>query len=164
MIKDANLKFFKGLNPSNSKNFWTVAKYLTKQTSSIPILKDCHEQAIHDDAAKATLLNDFFSGCFNDAQPPLSIPELLLYGQPLERVTEYEYLGVILSANLSWSPHIEKLVTTTRRMIGMLYRQFYQWSDPEALIRLYISLIRPHLEYAAPVWSPEHMHDGHQQT
>ena len=41
----------------------------------------------------------------------------------------------------------------------MLYRQFYQWSDPEALIRLYISLIRPHLEYAAPVWSPEHMKD-----
>ena len=87
------------------------------------------------------------------------IPELLLYGQPLERVSEYKYLGVILSANLSWTPHIEKVVTKIRRMIGMLYRQFYQWSDPEALIRLYISLIRPHLEYAAPVWSPEHMKD-----
>ena len=36
----------------------------------------------------------------------------------------------------------------------MLYRQFYRWSDTDALYNLYISLIRPHLEYAAPVWSP----------
>ena len=82
MIKDAKLKFFKGLNPSNPKNFWKVAKYLTKQTSSIPILKDCHGQAIHNDAAKATLLNDFFSGCFNDAQPPLSMSDYSNLHQP----------------------------------------------------------------------------------
>ena len=33
--------------------------------------------------------------------------------------------------------------------------QFYQWSDPEALIKIHLSVIRPHLEYAAPVWSPD---------
>ena len=41
----------------------------------------------------------------------------------------------------------------------MLYRQLYQWSDPEALLKIYLSVIRPHLEYAAPVWSPDVIKD-----
>ena len=51
--------------------------------------------------------------------------------------------------NEPWS----KLVRTK----GKTYRhvQFYQWSDPEALIKIHLSVIRPHLEYAAPVWSPD---------
>ena len=83
------------------------------------------------------------------------VPELKLYGQALERVFEYKYLGVTLSYNLSWSPHVEKIVAKTRRLTGMLYRQLYQWSDPETLLKIYLSVIRPHLEYAAPVWSPD---------
>ena len=85
---------------------------------------------------------------------------LHLYGQPLERVFEYKYLGVVLSANLSWTPHIDKIVAKTRKIIGMLYyRQFYQWSDPEVLTKLYTTIVRPHLEYAVPVWSPELVKD-----
>ena len=87
------------------------------------------------------------------------VPELKLYGQALERVFEYNYLGVTLSFNLSWSPHIEKIVAKTRRLTGMLYRQLYQWSDPEALLKIYLSVIRPHLVYAAPVWSPDLIKD-----
>ena len=41
----------------------------------------------------------------------------------------------------------------------MLYRQFYQWSDPKVPIKLYTTMVRPHLEYAAPVWSPELIKD-----
>ena len=38
----------------------------------------------------------------------------------------------------------------------MLYRQFYQWTEPEVFtVYNIMSLIRPHLEYAAPVWSLE---------
>ena len=87
------------------------------------------------------------------------MPMLHLYGQPLERVFEYKYLGVVLSANLSWTPHIDKTVAKTRKIIGMLYRQFYRWSDPEVLTKLYTTIVRPHLEYAAPVWSPELIKD-----
>ena len=36
----------------------------------------------------------------------------------------------------------------------MLYRQFYRWSSPTALSSLYVSLVRPHLEHAAPAWNP----------
>ena len=40
------------------------------------------------------------------------------------------------------------------RLIGVLYRKFYLYSEPHTLLRLYQSLIRPHLEYACSVWDP----------
>ena len=36
----------------------------------------------------------------------------------------------------------------------MLYRQFYQDADTTTLKQLYVSNIRPHLEYACQVWDP----------
>ena len=89
----------------------------------------------------------------------IPVPELKLYGQALERVFEYKYLRVTLSYNLSWSPHVEKIVAKTQRLTGMLYRQLYQWSYPETLLKIYLSVIRPHLEYATPVWSPNLIKD-----
>ena len=38
-------------------------------------------------------------------------------------------------------------------MIGLIYRQYYQYSNTDTLKQLYISSVRPHLEYAA-VWDP----------
>ena len=46
-------------------------KYLNNQKSSIPILKDTHGQTISNDDEKATLLNDFFTQCFNSSVPSL---------------------------------------------------------------------------------------------
>ena len=88
-----------------------------------------------------------------------SIPELYLYGKALERVHEYKYLGVLLTSNLSWTAHIDRTVAKARKLTGLLYRQFSKWSTPEALLKIYLSTIRPHLEYAAPIWSPEHTKD-----
>ena len=36
----------------------------------------------------------------------------------------------------------------------MLYRQFYNNSSPETLKQLYLSLVRPHLEYSCQLWDP----------
>ena len=51
------------------------------------------------------------------------------------------------------------MLAKTWKLVGMLYRQFYQWADPDVLTKIYISVIRPHLEYTAPVWSPELIKD-----
>ena len=60
----------------------------------------------------------------------------------------------MLSDNLSWSPHIHAICSKARQIIGLLYRRFYNFSNSDTLIQLYTSLVRPHLEYACPVWSP----------
>ena len=62
----------------------------------------------------------------------------------------YSYLVEILS----WSKHITSVCNKARRLLGLLYRRFYQQSEPETLLKLYMSLVRPYLEYASQVWSP----------
>ena len=64
------------------------------------------------------------------------------------------YLGVILSSDISWSNHISAICSKARKLIGVLYRKFYHHSEPQTLLRLYQSLIRPHLEYACSIWDP----------
>ena len=72
----------------------------------------------------------------------------------MERVSSYKYLGVTITEDLSWSSHINEITKKARKHIGLLYRQFYAWSTPDALLTLYKSVVRPHLEYASQVWSP----------
>ena len=36
----------------------------------------------------------------------------------------------------------------------MLYRQFYAWADTSTMLRIYVTCIRPHLEYACQLWDP----------
>ena len=41
------------------------------------------------------------------------------------------------------------ICTKAKRILGLLYRRFYNHSSNECLRQLYLSLVRPHLEYAA---------------
>ena len=81
-------------------------------------------------------------------------PTINLNGIPLDRVTEFKYLGILITADLSWTAHTNMICTKARRLVGMLYRQFYQDADTSTLKQLYVSNIRPHLEYACQGWDP----------
>jgi len=77
---------------------------------------------------------------------------LFLMGEPIEKVSSFKYLGVTISDDLNWSKHIQTISSKARRIIGMLYRQFYCYTSTPALLHLYKTQIRPHLEYASVVW------------
>ena len=82
-------------------------------------------------------------------------PGVLYLGDiPLEQVECFEYLGVILSSKLSFSQHIDSVCSKARKILGLLYRRFYNNASKDTLLQLYLSLVRPHLEYASPVWNP----------
>ena len=81
-------------------------------------------------------------------------PQLYLADQPLECVQSYKYLGVTITSTLSWSDHIQLICNKSRRLVGLLYRQFYLNADSDTLRQFYLSCIRPHLEYACSVWDP----------
>ena len=79
---------------------------------------------------------------------------LYLQGTPLDKVPKYKYLRVTITSDLSWSEHIQSITMKSKKLLGLLYRQFYRYSSNKALLTLYKSLIRPRLEYASPVWNP----------
>lgn len=70
-----------------------------------------------------------------------------------ETVSSYKYLGVHISANLSWSCHVEYIVNNANRMLGYLRRNFCLAPSSLKLL-LYKTLVRTKLEYAASVWDP----------
>ena len=81
-------------------------------------------------------------------------PAITINGQMLETVSRSKYLGLLLTSDLSWSKHIEGICTKTKKILGLIYRRFYQHANQETLLQLYISIVRPHMEYAAQVWDP----------
>ena len=85
--------------------------------------------------------------------------QFTLNSSPLEQVETFKYLGILLSSDLSWSSHIDFICTKARKLIGLLYRRFYGNVDNHSLLELYSVLVRPHLEYAAPIWDPHFIKD-----
>lgn len=61
-----------------------------------------------------------------------------------------------LSSDLSFGTHIEKICKKASRMLGLIRRSCREFS-PDTLRHLYISLVRPVLEYASVVWSPSYV-------
>ena len=87
-------------------------------------------------------------------QPLLPPGGLFINGSVIEQVENYCYLGVMVNQHICWSEHIQHLCRKVRKLIGMLYRNFYTWADTSTLRTVYITCIRPHLEYAAQLWDP----------
>ena len=81
-------------------------------------------------------------------------PTMMLNDQPLEIVQQYKYLGLLVSSSLSWTPHIRSICNKARRILGLIYRKFSRNTDCFVTLRLYLALVRPHLEYAVQVWKP----------
>ena len=59
--------------------------------------------------------------------PTLPNTPLLLSNHPLQRVFCYKYLGLL--DNLSWSQHISSCCSKAWQVLGLLYRQFYNFSN-----------------------------------
>jgi hypothetical protein len=81
------------------------------------------------------------------------IAPYFLRGHQLEAVKEAKYLGVTLSADLSWTPHVHHAASSANKILGFLRRNLR--NAPAALRdKSYNVLVRPKLEYASVVWSP----------
>ena len=62
---------------------------------------------------------------FHSKQNKLSvneIPVIKINDTPIERVTEFEFLGVLIDSNLTWSPHCNYIASKLSRMCGVVSR------------------------------------------
>ena len=71
MVKRGKRDYLNNLKSASSKDFWKAVKNLNGRQCSIPTLNHSGETATSDNE-KATMLNNFFSSCFNQSIPPIS--------------------------------------------------------------------------------------------
>ena len=68
-------------------------------------------------------------------------------------VSEFKYLGVHISDKCTWQNHVRHAAGKANKMLRFIKRNFKDC--PQAVKEvMYISLVRPHLEYASCVWDP----------
>ena len=79
----------------------------------------------------------------------------LLHNQVLENVSSAKYLGVQITNDLDWGQHINEITSKATKTLGFLRRNM-AFAQRETKAAAYKTLIRPKLEYAAPVWMPHH--------
>jgi len=72
---------------------------------------------------------------------------------PLEWVSEFTYLGVKITSNLSWCGHILAKTTKANRTLNLLRRTMYNCGEGAKKLA-YEALVRPQVEYCSAVWNP----------
>ena len=70
----------------------------------------------------------------------------------MEKVYCFKYLGLLLSSDMTFRKHIEVICSKAWK-IGLLDRRFNR-ANGDTLLKLYLTMVRPHLKYASPVWNP----------
>ena len=76
----------------------------------------------------------------------------------LEVTTEEKDLGVMISSNLKASRQCQQAYAKASRALGLIHRSI-SFKSPYVLLRLYKSLVRPHLEYCISAWAPHYVKD-----
>lgn len=70
-----------------------------------------------------------------------------MHGETLTRMTVHTHLGLVLTQDLSWQDHINKITKKANNRLGIF--KYIRWLFPRpTLITIYKSLVRPILEYA----------------
>ena len=79
---------------------------------------------------------------------PKVIPDLKIQMNNVEidRVSEFNFLGVIVDEHITWKPHIEKIRVKISRIIGIM-RKLQCTLTSSILLKIYNSLILPHFNY-----------------
>ena len=78
-----------------------------------------------------------------------------LHQQKLEQVQSAKYLGLTITDNLDWGQHVSEISCKATKTMGFLRRNL-ALAPKHTKEVAYKTLVRPQLEYAAPIWNPYH--------
>ena len=79
------------------------------------------------------------------------IPNLKINSKPIKRVTEFNFLGLTIDEQLSWSPHIQKISTKISRTLGIM-NHLKRFLPENILLLIYNSSILPYFQYSILTW------------
>ena len=75
------------------------------------------------------------------------------HSNALTSVSDYPYLGLTFTSNMSWSKHISKATTRANRILGLIRRNL-RGTSVKIKEKAYLTLVCPHLEYCSAIWNP----------
>ena len=78
-------------------------------------------------------------------------PDLIMDNTILREVDTHKHLGLIFSQDCGWKSHIEDILNKAWHRLNII-RAFKFKFDRQSLERMYISFVRPVLEYGGPIW------------
>ena len=81
-----------------------------------------------------------------------------IHGVSIESVKSAKYLGVTISSDLSWSPHISEICKKAPNTVNFLHKNF-KTCPPQIKVKLYQTYVRPTVEYCCSVWDPHTQND-----
>ncbi len=84
--------------------------------------------------------------------------EYEMNGIKFESVQCVKDLGVTIASRLKFSQQWKDAAVKANIMLGFINGKF-SFKNKNVILPLYISLVRPHLEYAVQVWTPHHAKD-----
>ena len=67
------------------------------------------------------------------------------------------------TSDLSWNAHVDEIISKARKRVYLIYQLKCPGINQNNLIRIYVSVIRPVVEYACPVWHtnlPKYLSDN----
>ena len=82
----------------------------------------------------------------------------LTNGDIIEPAQTVRDLGVLLSSDCSWTPHIQQMVQSASTMASWVLSVFRNRS-PLLMLTLFKTMVRSKLEYCCPVWNPRKIRD-----
>ena len=87
------------------------------------------------------------------SKQPKFVPDVrpLIRNSPLQKVSQFDFLGVLFDSALTWKPHINKISNKISRISGVICR-LRHILPKHILLCLYNALIMPHLNYSILTW------------
>ena len=76
----------------------------------------------------------------------------------LQSVHQLQDLGILISSDLSWSPHIRAIASKARQKASWVLSVFHTLTA-SVMLTLYKSMVRSLLEYSCPLWHPIRISD-----
>ena len=78
-------------------------------------------------------------------------PNIVFDGVNVKFVKCHKHLGLTFSDNMKWDTHIETILKSASKIIGIMRKLKYNFTR-KALNQIYLSYVRPLLEYSCVVW------------
>ena len=79
------------------------------------------------------------------------IPELKIGDTKIEKVVNFNFLGLTLNENLSWKPHVDRIANKISKYIGILNR-LKRYLPCHILKTIYFSLVHSNINYSLLAW------------